>query len=119
MTTDESSEDPKAYLVDLESKRRIPILPPFCSVGRHDSNAVVVPNDKSMSKQHFVITFEDGKYLIEDSNSSFGTFLNGNKLSERTALEDGDSVKAGNSMFWFMIGERELKLSQEFIQPKT
>ena len=119
MSADEPIKDPKAYLVDLESKRRIPIIPPFCSVGRHDSNAVVVPNDKSMSKQHFVITFEHGNYLIEDSNSSYGTYLNGNKLSEKTQLEDGDSVKAGNSMFWFMVGERELKLSAEFIQPKT
>lgn len=118
MTSNESNNSPSAFLVDLESNRKIPIIPPFCSVGRHDSNAVVVPDDKSMSKQHFVIKFEEGKYLIEDSNSSYGTFVNGKKITEKTAVDDGDVVKAGNSMFWFMIGEKELKVSQEMNIPK-
>lgn len=119
MTANETNSDPEAYLVDLESNRKIPIVPPFCSVGRHDSNAIVVSDDKSMSKQHFVILCDSGKYLIEDSGSSYGTYVNGNKISEKTDVEDGDVIKAGNSMFWFVIGDRELKVSQELKKPKS
>ena len=117
MTTDDLKSDPEAYLVDLESNRKIPVVPPFCSVGRHDSNSIVFSDDKSMSKQHFVILFDEGKYSIEDSKSSYGTFVNGNKIDKKTDVQDGDVIKAGNSMFWFVIGDRELKVSQEFKKP--
>lgn len=113
-TGDETS---KAYLVELVSNRKIPISTPVCSVGRLDSNEIVIGDDKSISKHHFTISIEDSSYFVEDANSSYGTFVNGEKIAEKTKVTDGDVIKAGNSMFWFTEGERELKVSREMIKP--
>lgn len=117
MTEQEIDNSPKAFLVELVSNRKIPISAPECTVGRHDSNEIVISDDKSISKHHFKILFEDGKYLIEDNNSSYGTFVNGEKIDAKIAVTDGDVIKAGNSMFWFTEGERDLKVSREMIKP--
>ena len=117
---DPKNEDTtKAYLVELVSNRKIPISAPSCSVGRLDTNEIVIGDDKSISKRHFQITLEDSHYFVEDTGSSYGTFVNGDKVETKTRVTDGDVIKAGNSMFWFTEGERDLKISREMIKPES
>ncbi|MBK9142040.1 MAG: FHA domain-containing protein [Candidatus Melainabacteria bacterium] len=103
MANNETASPPTAYLVDLVSNRKIPITTPRCRVGRDDLNDIVISGDQSISRFHFILTFEDGKYLVQDAKSRHGTFLNGNQISTPEPINDGDVLKIGVSLFWFVI----------------
>ena len=100
----ETSEDTAtAFLVDLVSNRKIPITTPRCKVGRDDLNDIVISGDQSISRFHFVISKENNEYLVQDGKSRHGTFLNGNQISAPEPIHDGDVLKVGVSLFWFVI----------------
>jgi len=92
-----------AFLVDLVSNRKIPITTPRCKVGRDDLNDIVISGDQSISRFHFVITKDNGQYYVQDGKSRHGTFLNGNQISGPEPIHDGDVLKVGVSLFWFVI----------------
>lgn len=107
---------PTAFLVDLVSNRKIPITTPRCRVGRDDLNDIVISGDQSISRFHFIITYEDSQYYVQDAKSRHGTFLNGNQISGPEAINDGDVLKIGVSLFWFVI-ETAQGGSEESLQP--
>ncbi|CAN5541646.1 hypothetical protein BH10CYA1_BH10CYA1_18640 [soil metagenome] len=92
-----------AFLVDLVSNRKIPITAPRCKVGRDDLNDIVISGDQSISRFHFVITKENNQYMVQDGKSRHGTFLNGNQITVPEPIHDGDVLKVGVSLFWFVI----------------
>ncbi len=94
---------PTAFLVDLVSNRKIPITTPRCKVGRDDLNDIVISGDQSISRFHFVITKDADQYMVQDSKSRHGTFLNGNQIAGPIPINDGDVLKVGVSLFWFVI----------------
>lgn len=51
--------------------------------------------EKFVSSRHAVIAHDNGRYYVEDLNSSNGTRLNGRRV-ERAALKDGDIVQIGS-----------------------
>src|SRR5579863_3795803 len=73
------------------------------SLGRNPSNRLAV-SDPSLSRQHCVIATREGHYEIRDLDSRNGTFVNGVPVHER-ALEHGDEIQIGNSMFLFLLEE--------------
>lgn len=97
------SAPPTAFLVDLVSNRKIPITTPRCRVGRDDLNDIVISGDQSISRFHFIITYENGQYQTQDAKSRHGTFLNGNQIGGPEPINDGDVLKIGVSLFWFVI----------------
>jgi hypothetical protein len=97
------SAPPTAFLVDLVSNRKIPITTPRCRVGRDDLNDIVISGDQSISRFHFIITYENGQYMTQDAKSRHGTFLNGNQIGGPEPINDGDVLKIGVSLFWFVI----------------
>lgn len=103
MQNNEGPEGATAFLVDLVSNRKIPITTPRCKVGRDDLNDIVISGDQSISRFHFVISKENGQYWVQDGKSRHGTFLNGNQISGPDAIHDGDVLKVGVSLFWFVI----------------
>jgi pSer/pThr/pTyr-binding forkhead associated (FHA) protein len=100
---DQTASSAQAFLLDLESSRKIPIVCPECRVGRDDQNDIVLGDDTSISRFHVVITCQDGKYIVKDEGSRNGTFLNGNRLSKPEPINDGDALKIGASLFWFVV----------------
>lgn len=116
MDKNESASVPTAFLVDLVSNRKIPITTPRCRVGRDDLNDIVISGDQSISRFHFIITYEDSQYYVQDAKSRHGTFLNGNQISGPEAINDGDVLKIGVSLFWFVI-ESAQGGSEESLQP--
>jgi len=100
---DDAGENATAFLVDLVSNRKIPITSPRCKVGRDDLNDIVISGDQSISRFHFVITKENGQYMVQDGKSRHGTFLNGNQIITPEPIHDGDVLKVGVSLFWFVI----------------
>lgn len=74
------------------------------SLGRHGDNDIVI-KDPYVSKQHFQIIKDEGKYYLEDLNSANGTSLNGNKVFDVVKLKNGDIIKIGQIEFLFVNRE--------------
>lgn len=68
------------------------------TVGRTDAANLAVPNDLLLSRVHFKIVVESGACRVVDLNSSNGTFLHGNRITE-SQLVDGDQIHAGDTVF--------------------
>ena len=102
-TVEKPDDGATAFLVDLVSNRKIPITTPRCKVGRDDLNDIVISGDQSISRFHFVITKENNQYLVQDGKSRHGSFLNGNQIITPEPIHDGDVLKVGVSLFWFVI----------------
>ena len=70
------------------------------TIGRNPGNDIHIDN-LGVSKQHAKIFKQDGNYVIEDLNSTNGTFIN-NKRIAKAILSDNDEVH---------IGKHSLKIS--------
>ena len=55
----------------------------------------------SVSRQHAQIIRENGEYYVEDLHSRNGTFVNGQLISGRKQLQDGDRLKICDLSFVF------------------
>lgn len=74
------------------------------SLGRHGDNDIVI-KDPYVSKQHFQIIKDEGKYYLDDLNSANGTSLNGGKVLDVVKLKNGDIIKIGQIEFLFVNRE--------------
>ena len=74
------------------------------SLGRHGDNDIVI-KDPYVSKQHFQIIKDEGKFYLEDLNSANGTSLNGGKVLDVVKLKNGDIIKIGQIEFLFVNRE--------------
>lgn len=64
---------------------------PATTIGRWPENDIVL-DSREVSRQHAQIRWEAGRYLVEDSGSKNGTFLNGRRLAGPAVLQDGDQI---------------------------
>ena len=73
------------------------VLGPLTRIGRRKGqNDVTVPPDfKTVSGAHAEIRATPQGFEIADLNSSNGTFVNGQRISAATLLQDGDDIRVG------------------------
>lgn len=71
-------------------------------VGRHPTCHVVLDN-AAVSRHHAQILESHGLYFLEDLRSRNGTFLNGEPLSTRAELRDGDQIRICDVIMSFQI----------------
>ena len=62
------------------------------TIGRWEDNDVVIP-DRWISRHHAEIRRQGPRYVIHDLGSKNGLFVNGKRLTEPLALEDGDHIQ--------------------------
>jgi len=67
------------------------------TIGRDASNGVAI-NDAEVSRKHSRMSFQGGKYVLEDLGSTNGTFVNGQRLSGPVVLKPGDVVSLGEQI---------------------
>jgi pSer/pThr/pTyr-binding forkhead associated (FHA) protein len=67
------------------------------TIGRDASNGVAI-NDAEVSRKHSRLSFQGGKYVVEDLGSTNGTFVNGQRLSGPVVLKPGDVVSLGEQI---------------------
>ncbi|MEQ9406785.1 MAG: DUF2169 domain-containing protein [Fuerstiella sp.] len=68
-------------------------------IGRGEKlSDVVISSDRALSRQHFQVTCGDSGCTLKDLDSSHGTQVNGQAVTE-TTLSDGDQVAAGETRF--------------------
>ncbi len=117
MENEEGNNTPTAFLVDLVSNRKIPVATPRCRVGRDDLNDIVISGDQSISRFHFIISYENDEFTVQDAKSRHGTFLNGNQITTPENIKDGDVLKVGVSLFWFVVEGVQVPGSEPVSQP--
>jgi len=67
------------------------------NIGRDSSNEIVI-NDAEVSRRHARLTFQGGKYVLEDLGSTNGTFVNGQRLAGPRVLKAGEVVSFGEQI---------------------
>jgi len=67
------------------------------TIGRDSTNEVVI-NDAEISRRHARLTFQGGKYVLEDLGSTNGTFVNGQRLAGPRVLKAGEVVSFGEQI---------------------
>jgi ABC transport system ATP-binding/permease protein len=71
---------------------------PIVKIGRDPAECQVVFNQTEwpmVSRRHAEIRFKDGRYLLVDTNSSFGTFLDGQRITEPAEIREGARAQFG------------------------
>ncbi len=71
------------------------------TLGRRPDNDLIF-TDTTVSGLHCEITVEEDKVYLTDKNSTNGTYLNGEKITEKTQIQKGDIM---------VLGQMELKIS--------
>jgi FHA domain/RDD family/Double zinc ribbon len=95
------------------NKREIALGKTLLSIGRDPSNDVVLP-DAMVSRRHAVIEFRGSQYYLRDCNSSNGSVINGDRVSEKS-LRDGDMVAIGSARLLFR-DEPEVEAGAKVVQ---
>jgi putative peptide zinc metalloprotease protein len=78
----------------LHDDTRVPVAETM-TIGRAPDNTIQLA-DPSVSRHHARILADSGSPQIEDTGSSAGTFLNGQKISGKARLGDGTKIRLGN-----------------------
>ena len=78
--------------IDLASDRLIMGRSPECGL---------VLDTGAVSRQHAQVIRHDDNYFIEDLKSRNGTYVNGNRITEATALADNARIKVCEYLFTF------------------
>ena len=56
---------------------------------------IVLSHEQSVSARHRAISRDNERFFIEDLGSSNGTYLNGRRITGRTGLTSGSTVRLG------------------------
>lgn len=62
------------------------------SIGRMEDSDICIP-EQHVSRQHAVINYRDGIFMITDLNSANGTFVNNRQLDGPFPLASGDEIR--------------------------
>src|SRR5213594_2669746 len=86
---------PRLVVTDALGRRIVPIDKPLFTMGRRSETDLRLPG-ADISRVHAEITVENGSCTIRDKQSRFGTFVNGDKISEKL-LAHGDQIRLGQA----------------------
>lgn len=76
------------------------ILADGITIGRESGCGIALSTDNTVSRSHARVAFESGEWVIYDSGSSNGTYVNGVRVT-RSTLSSGDLVQIGGTKFRF------------------
>jgi phosphoserine phosphatase RsbU/P len=88
---------PEARLevTDALGRRVVGVHKPEFEIGRRETNDLRLAGSE-VSRDHAVLVTANGKYLIRDRASRYGTYVNGEQVTER-AIVHGDRVRLGRT----------------------
>src|SRR4029434_1097809 len=85
----------RLHVTDAQGRRVVVLDRPLFLIGRRTAaDLQIVSTD--VSREHAEIVQEDGRYTLRDRGSRYGTFVNGEQISER-ALQHGDRIRLGRT----------------------
>src|ERR1035438_3294180 len=95
-------------------RTRVPIAPLPFLIGRQPQSNLIL-RDSRVSRTHARIVFEHGGYVLEDTGSRHGIFVNGQRI-ERQPLANSDRIDFGaqdSYQLLFMMDGAELRRLME------
>jgi serine phosphatase RsbU (regulator of sigma subunit)/pSer/pThr/pTyr-binding forkhead associated (FHA) protein len=92
---DDSSNRPRLIITDTLGRRIVPLDKPVFSIGRRSESDLRLPG-ADVSRLHAEIVRTGDSFVLHDRQSSFGTFVNDQKIESRT-LQPGDRIRLGQS----------------------
>jgi serine phosphatase RsbU (regulator of sigma subunit) len=81
-----------AVLQDRKDNREYRLRSKVTIIGRDPASDIVVPSSRT-SGRHAMVVKVGADYFIEDLDSLNGTFINGERISQRTQLKDNDLLE--------------------------
>jgi two-component system, NtrC family, response regulator HydG len=74
------------------------------TLGRNKTNTIILL-DGTASRWHAEVYHEDSKWLVRDFGTLNGTRVNGERISQATPLESGQTIAIGNTRLRFLVGD--------------
>jgi pSer/pThr/pTyr-binding forkhead associated (FHA) protein len=94
-TSDDPGNRPRLIVTDSLGRRIVPLDKSVVSVGRRSESDLRLPGT-DVSRLHAEIVRTGDTFVLHDRQSSFGTFVNDQKIDSRT-LQAGDRIRFGQS----------------------
>src|SRR5207248_1297845 len=86
----------KLIIEDDEGRKTVvPLVRDEITIGRQDGNTIRL-TERNVSRRHARLLKENGNVLIEDLGSYNGVRVNGEKITGRTRIKEGDLVEIGD-----------------------
>lgn len=98
----QSVESPLVATLTADDGTMHPLLEETSTIGRTAANAIAL-RDSSVSAKHASVVRTPEGFVIEDLGSRNGTFVNGEKLTEKRFLVEGDLVRLGKVILTFNL----------------
>jgi sigma-B regulation protein RsbU (phosphoserine phosphatase) len=100
--------EPRLHVNDPQGRRVVPVDKALFTIGRRTAaDLQVVSTD--VSREHAEIAQDAGAYILRDRGSRYGTYVNGEQVTERP-LKHGDRIRLGRTdavELVFTLGELE------------
>ena len=87
--------DARLQVTDSSGRRIVPVNKPVFLIGRRTAADLQLVN-ADVSREHAEIARDGIRYLLRDRGSRYGTFVNGEQVTER-ALSHGDRIRLGRT----------------------
>ncbi|HJZ74585.1 MAG TPA: SpoIIE family protein phosphatase [Vicinamibacterales bacterium] len=116
----ESPPAPRLVVTDALGRRIVNIDKPLFTIGRRSETDLRLPG-ADISRVHAEISYENATCVIRDKQSRFGTFVNGEKVTEKV-LAHGDHVKlgqAGDTEIVFFIDDEAPSVEKSAVSAAT
>jgi sigma-B regulation protein RsbU (phosphoserine phosphatase) len=84
---------PRLEVRDALGERVVPLDKMPFMIGRRETNALRLGGSE-VSREHAEIASENGRWMLRDKESRYGTFVNGDQVTE-IELKSGDRVRLG------------------------
>lgn len=93
------------------AERREAFDQPEINIGRVQGNDLMLPKG-NVSKRHAKLVFRDGRFIVNDLNSTNGTYVNRRRISQATIVRQGDRIYIGDFVLRIDSGEEGSGLAQ-------
>ncbi len=104
-------EDPVIILEDMVTHAVIPVLYWENSLGRSKSCDIVL-HDATASRDHAVMMRRESGWIVTDTGSKSGTFINGAKVQSPTPILPGDIIAMGSTALILKQADNQMKPSR-------
>src|SRR5262245_62677851 len=86
----------KLIIEDDEGKTTVvPLIRDEITIGRKEGNTIRL-TERNVSRRHAKLLKQNGSVYIEDVNSYNGIRVNGDRISGRHAVNEGDRIQIGD-----------------------
>jgi len=106
------SEVKHAFLIIEDThgfRQTIELGKEVCTIGRRSQKTVSFPSESTVSRNHARIVFEQEHFVLYDEDSTFGTFVNDQQISQK-ALVNGDEIRFGKCAAMKIFYNEESKI---------